>query len=212
MQVGAGARDLDAVVVAAAQAVGQAGLLGAEPVIVRDADGIGVGKVALALLLDQLLETLGTVLLHALEAHQQVDGEVDASLLVGLNGVEPAQDGALVVGAAAAEHLAVVADGEGEGLGGPAVALLSGLNVVVAVYEDGALAGVAAVAGQDDGREVELGVVGLLAQGPHLDLGAEGLELGLQPLAHADDIRTAGNLGADGGDGDGLGESLDEVG
>lgn len=211
VQVGAGSRDLDAVVVASPQTVRQAGLLRAQPVVVRDADGLGVLEVALALLLDQLVQTFRAVLLHALEAHEQVDGEVDAGLLVGLDGVQPAQDGALVVGAAAAKHAAVLADGQLEGLGGPAVALLGGLDVVVAVDEDGALVLVLSVAGQDDGGQVQLGLVGLLAEGPQLDGGAQGLELGGEPLAHADDVGAAGGIGGDGGDGNGLGEAVDEV-
>lgn len=49
------------------------------------------------LALDQVVETLGAALLHALEAEAQVDGEVDAELLVRLEDVHPAKHGAFVV-------------------------------------------------------------------------------------------------------------------
>lgn len=172
MQVGAGAGNLHAVVVAAAKAVRQARLLGAQPIVIADADGIGVGEVALALLLDQLLETLGSVFLHALEAHEQVDGEVDAGLLVGFDGVQPAEHGALVVGATTAKHAAIVANGQGEGLGRPAIGLLGGLDVVVAVHQDSSLVLVVTIASKHDGGKLEIGLIWLLPKRAQLDAGA----------------------------------------
>ena len=210
VEIGTGARNLDAVVVAATETVGQARALGAEPVVVADAHGVGIGKVLLALGHDELLQTVRAVLLHALEAHEEVDGELDTGGLVSLDGVEPAQDGPLVVSGTAAQHAAVLLDGKLKGLGLPAVALLGGLDVVVTVDEDGALALVVAVAGEDDGREVEVGAL-LLAERTELNGGAEVGQLVGEPLAHADDIRAAGSLGRDGGDGDGLAQALDEV-
>ena len=141
VEILAGAADLNAVVAAATETVGEAGLLGAEPVVVANADDVGVLEelAGLALLNNEVVQTLGAVLLHALEAHQQVDGEVDAGLLVCLDRVDPSEHGALVVGAATSEHPSLVVDGELEGLGVPAVREVGGLHIVVSVDQDGAL-------------------------------------------------------------------------
>ena len=163
VEVLTGAGDLDGVVVAAAEAVGEAGLLGAEPVVVTDADGVGVVEELGGFSLDEVVEAFGAVLLHAFEAAEEVDGEGDVGLLVGFDGVEPAEDGTFVVGGTAAVHASFVVDGEFEGGGGPAVFLKGGLDVVVAVDEDGAFGFVVAISGDNDGWELEVFFTWLLA-------------------------------------------------
>lgn len=58
----------------------------------RDAHGVDVGKLALGLLDDELLEPLRARLLHALEAELEVDRELGAGLLVRLDDVQPTQN------------------------------------------------------------------------------------------------------------------------
>ena len=113
VQILRGAGDGHGVVVAAAQAEGQAGFFGAEPVVVGDAAGVGGGEEATGegFTLDEGVEALGAVFFHAFEAHQEVDGEGDVGGLVGLQRVQPAEDGAFVVGGAAAVHAVLGVDG-----------------------------------------------------------------------------------------------------
>jgi hypothetical protein len=179
-----GTADLDAIVTATSEAVGKARLLGTEPVVVADADGIGVLEELLCLGVDEVVKTLASVLFHTLEAHEKVDWEVDVGLLVSLDGVEPAENGALVVGGTTSEHAALVVDGELEGLGSPAILLGGRLDIVVTVDEDGLLLGVLTVAGDDDGRELEVLLVRLGAERTGLDVSTKGLQLGLEELAH----------------------------
>ena len=90
--------------------------------VVRDAEVVDVGEEALGLLIDEVVEPLAAALLHGLEAHLDVDGQLLAQLLVGLDDPEPADDGSLVVGAAAAPQHAVDL-GQHKGLRVPAVTL-----------------------------------------------------------------------------------------
>jgi len=184
VKVLAGTADLDAVVTATSQTVGKTRLLGAEPVVVADADGIGILEELLCLGVDEVVQTLTSILFHTLEAHEKVDGEIDVGLLMGLDGVKPTKNGTLVVGRTTTEHAALVIDGELEGLGGPAILLSGGLNIVVTVDEDGLLLGVLTVAGDDDGREFEILLVGLRAERAGFDMGTESLQFGLEKLAH----------------------------
>ena len=131
--------DGDAVVVAATETVCETGFFGAEPIVITDADSVGVFKKSplFGFLFYELVQSLTAVLFHAFEAHKKVHGELDAGFAVRLDGVQPAEHGAFVVGATAAVHAAFVVDGQGEGIGGPAVILQGGLDVIVAVDEDG---------------------------------------------------------------------------
>lgn len=210
VKIGSRASDLNRVVVAATETVGQARLLSAEPVVVRDTDSLSILEVLVTLSLDEVLKTLGAVLLHTLEAHEQVNGEINAGLLVSLNGVQPTKDGSLVVGSTTAKHAALVIDSEVEGLSGPTITLLGRLDVVVSIDENSALVLVVTVAGEDDGREVEVLLVRLLAKRAELDLSTERLQLAAEPLTHADDIGAASVLGRDGGNGNSLAQALNE--
>jgi hypothetical protein len=179
-----GTADLNTVVTATSETVGQARLLGTEPVVVGDADSIGILEELLCLGVDEVVKTLAAVLFHTLEAHEKVDGEIDVGLLVSLDGVEPTENGTLVVGGTTSEHAALVVDGKLEGLSGPSIFLGSRLNIVVTVDEDGLLLGVLTVAGDDDGRELEVLFVGLGTKRAGLDVSTKCLQLGLEELAH----------------------------
>lgn len=208
------AADLNAVVAAATKTVGEARLLGAEPVVVADADDIGILEelAGLALLNDEVVQTLGAVLLHTLEAHQQVDGELDAGLLVCLDRVDPSEHGALVVGAATSEHPSLVVNGELERLGVPAIREVGGLHIVVSVNQDGALGLVLLrrVATDDRGRQSEVLLVRLWPKLARLHVCSQVLELLLEVVAHLDHIGSPLILGGDGRDGDGVAETGDE--
>jgi len=129
MKVCSGSSDVDLVVGAASETVGEARLLGSEParkgivsggkserekrgdsLIVGNAHGVGLLEPLTGLLFDQIVQSLGSVLLHTLEAHQQVHRELNASpvsrvrisphrrdllhqnlLLVRLDSVDPSQ-------------------------------------------------------------------------------------------------------------------------
>lgn len=210
VKIGSRASNLNRVVVAATETVGQARLLSAEPVVVRDTDGLSILEVLVTLSLDEVLKTLGAVLLHTLKAHEQVNGEVNTGLLVSLNRVQPTKDWSLVVGSTTTKHAALVIDSEVKGLSGPTIALLGRLDVVVSIDENSALVLVVSVASEDDGREVEVLLVRLLAKRAELDFSTERLQLGTKPLTHADDIGAASVLGRDGGNGNSLAQALNE--
>jgi len=138
VEVARGSLDADLVVVDTAEAVGEARGLGVEPVVVRDTHAVLARKEAVLLRLDKLVEVDGSRLLHALEDHLEVDGELEAELLVRVEHVQPRHDGALVVGRAAAIKTARArgVGSELERLVVPAVLLERGLDVVVAVDEE----------------------------------------------------------------------------
>ncbi|RUP52090.1 hypothetical protein BC936DRAFT_141684 [Jimgerdemannia flammicorona] len=99
----------------------EAWFLGAKPIVVGNADSINVGEVALGLGDDKLIQALGAGFLHTLEAHLQVDGEVDAQTLVRLNHVQPTEDGPLVVCGAASIQAVLGVLNELERVNAPAV-------------------------------------------------------------------------------------------
>ena len=112
VQVLARAADGEAVVVATPQSVCEAGLLGAEPVVIADADRVGGFEEAalLGFLLDEFVQPFAAVLFHAFEAHEQVDGKIDARRFVCLDHVQPPQNRPLVICAPATIHPALVID------------------------------------------------------------------------------------------------------
>ena len=91
VEILSGAADGEGVVVAASEAVGQAWFLGAEPVVVADADGVCFLEEAarFGFRFDEVVETLAAVFLHAFKAHEQIHRELDPRFLVSLDGVEP---------------------------------------------------------------------------------------------------------------------------
>lgn len=84
--------DGEAVVVASAQTVGEAGFLGAQPVIVADAAGVCFFEepTGLGLLLDEVVQSFRPIFLHSLEAHEEIDGQFDPRIFMRLDGVQPA--------------------------------------------------------------------------------------------------------------------------
>jgi hypothetical protein len=80
----------------------------------------------------------------------------------------------------------------------------------VSINQDGTLVRVTAIATNKHRREVEMLLVRLLSEGSQLNFGPEGSQLTSEPLAHANDIGTAGLVGRDGRNGDGLAETLNE--
>ncbi len=205
------AGDLDGVVVAAAETVGQAWLLGSEPVVVRNADGVCILEELVGLSTDEIIKTLRAILLHTLEAHQEIDWEFNTSFLVSLDGVQPSKNRSLIIGGSTTEHASLSIDSELEWLRVPSILLGSWLDIVVPVDEDGALLGVVSVAGDDNWWELEVLLVWLWAELAELDVGTQSLQLVVEPLAHANDIWAALVLSGDGWDGDGLAETINKV-
>jgi hypothetical protein len=163
-----------------------------------------------------VLEPLGARLLHALDEEEQVHGEGQPQLLVRLDRPQPRERRALVVGRAAAEQLAAarkvaVAGGcvvlgrrlhvrQRERLGGPAVLLRRRLHVEMAVRAHRALARIAAVAADDDGRQREI-LARLVTEITQLALHAERAHLLTERVDHLDAVRTTLRLRADGWNG-----------
>lgn len=100
-----------------------------------------------------------------LKAHAEVDGELETQLLVSLNGVQPAKDGALVVSRTTSDKLALLVLDQLKRFGSPAVLLESGLDIVVSVDENGLLGGVASIGTQDDRGKLEGVTVHLVGTG-----------------------------------------------
>ena len=70
------------------------------------------------------------------QTHLDVHGQIQAGLLHGLDGPQPAEHGALVVGAAASVQRAIRSLCQHKGVGVPAVRLGCRLHVQVAVHAD----------------------------------------------------------------------------
>jgi hypothetical protein len=121
------ARSLDAKVEVrySAKTISQAGLGGTEPVVIRNADSINIGKVLLGLKQDKVIKTLRARLLHTFKAHLQVDGKFETQVLMGLDNIEPSKNRALVVCASTTEKTAFVILNKCERIGVPTVFLQS---------------------------------------------------------------------------------------
>lgn len=78
-----------------------------------------------------------------------------AGSLDGFDGVDPGDDGSLVIGRSAAVHLVILLD-QLEGVGVPSVGLGGRLNVEMAVDEDGLLAWIVAKNRQQNRRQLQL--------------------------------------------------------
>jgi len=92
--------------------------------VAYNADAVNTIKVTAleSLLANEVIEALATTLLHSFKAKAKVDWKGDFVFMVILNNVQPAQDGALVVRAAASDQPACgLVDSECEGFGIPAI-------------------------------------------------------------------------------------------
>ena len=102
----------------ATNAVREARSARVQPVVVRDAHTVNAIEPPVLALgsfdLDEVVETLRTALLHALEAEAQVYWKLAAKRLVRLEDIEPTQDRALVVGGAATDEAAILFDNQFE--------------------------------------------------------------------------------------------------
>ena len=103
---------------------------------------------------------------------------------MGIDDIEPAQNGSLVIGRATAIHPVLLINGQFEGLGGPAVFLQSRLHIVVSVDENGTLVLIVAVSRHHHGWQLEVLFARLLAQWTLLDLGSKSCEFVGKELSH----------------------------
>ena len=98
VQIFAAALNLQEKVANSTESIGDARLGLSQPVVVGDADVVdSLHEVCAGPGVKEVIESLGSGFLHALEAELHVDGHFNAAFLVGLQDVDPAQDGALVV-------------------------------------------------------------------------------------------------------------------
>ena len=131
----------------------EAGLVLAQPVVVRDAAIVHLlHELGILSLHQHRVQPLAAALLHTLEAEFEVDGNLEATLFVTLEGVYPAQHGAFVVSGASPVQLSVNL-GEDPGVGVPTVLNGSWLDVKVTIDQQGLLAGVSAELSHEDGRK-----------------------------------------------------------
>jgi hypothetical protein len=100
-----------------------------------------------------------------LEAHAEVNRELETQLLVSLDGVQPTEDGSLVIGGATSDKLTLLVLDQLEGLGSPTILLESGLNIVMTIDEDGLLGRVTSVSAQDNGGKLKSVPVHLVSAG-----------------------------------------------
>ena len=74
---------------------------------------------------DEFIETNASTLLHTFKDEAEIYREFNPQVFVGLNDVEPSQDGTLVIGRTASDELAVIGNVQSERIGVPPVALES---------------------------------------------------------------------------------------
>eukprot|EP00047_Mylnosiga_fluctuans_P003868 m.231400 g.231400 ORF g.231400 m.231400 type:complete len:396 (-) comp12210_c0_seq1:378-1565(-) len=151
--------DLNHEVAQPAQAVRDARLGRAEPVVVRDAERIDVAEELALLALDKVIQADGPALLHSLEAHLDVHGDGHASRLEGLDGPEPREHGALVVRRATAVERTIGGLGQDKRLGVPAIGQRGGLDIEVPIDANRLLGRIVAELREDDRREGQLRAV-----------------------------------------------------
>jgi hypothetical protein len=76
---------------------GQARFGGPKPIIIADTHTINIFEPFLGFRGNQFIEPFRAVFLHPLETHDEVHRDIDPSLLVSFNHIEPAQNGAFIV-------------------------------------------------------------------------------------------------------------------
>jgi hypothetical protein len=90
--------------------------------LVRDTDSVDTAEESVLLTLDKVLETHGAGLLHTLEAHLEVDREVNTGGRMSVNDIEPSEDRAFVISRASAiEPSGFEVVVQLEGLGAPSI-------------------------------------------------------------------------------------------
>ena len=160
-----------------------------------------VGFELVGVLVDEAFELAGAALFFAFDEGDDVERQRAAGVVPGAERFEEAGDLPFVVDGAAGEDF-VFADGGLKCGGGPEVDGVGGLDVVVAVEQDGGCVGDVGRAGEDDGVGVGLDQVG----------GEAGFgEAVGGPPGGGGAIAGVGGVGADRGDGEPLDGAVDGV-
>lgn len=137
MQILRGALDFESKVANSTETVGDTRLCGSQPVVVGNANVVGILEPGLASV-EQLVETFTSGLFHSLEDELAVDWNFQSELLVAFDGVNPSENGSLVVARASAEKLSILLS-QNEGLRVPSVLLQRRLHIQVSVKHDSLL-------------------------------------------------------------------------
>jgi hypothetical protein len=139
-------------------------------------DSIDISKILFGFSQNEIVKTLRARLLHTLKAHLQVNGKIQAQILVGLNNIDPSEDRTFVITASTTKKLTLLVLNEFEGISVPAVLEQSldsqinnkphafyitdnittyRLNIVMSINKHGLLGRVVAIGGENNGRKVE---------------------------------------------------------
>ena len=183
---GTGDADLDAA--DATKAVGEGGNAGGDHGGIGDDDDVGAqfGGVGG----EEGGEIWAADFFFALDDEEDVDGEMGAGGERGLDTEDVGHDLAFVICSATGGDDATGEAGL-EGRGGPEVEGICGLDVVVAVDEDGGAAGVRLGAGEDDG---------MAGGAADLREEADADKFFVEPLAAGGDVVATGGIGGDAGE------------
>lgn len=184
----------------AAESVGEGGDAGADHAGVGDGDDIA-GKV-MAVGGEETGEAGAADFLLALDEEDEVDRQFAAGGEGGFDAEDVGEDLAFVVGGATGGDDAVL-DVRLKGVVVPEVEGVHGLDIVVAVDEDGAAAGSVGVAGGDDG---------VAGGGVDGGLEADGAEAVGEPIGTGGGIGVVGGISGDAGEAEEAHEGVDLIG
>ena len=208
VQIMRGTADRQLIVGDAAQTMRHAGLLRAEPVVVRNAHGIDVLEQLVLVLHDKLVQADRAALLHPLEAELEVHRHIEAQRLVRLQHIDPPHNRALVVRRAAADQAIrgrIVH--QLKRLRAPAVRLERRLHVIVAIHKHRLLRRITTILAHNHGRQLHLlPIERLHAQIVRRHVASDLGELVLQPRAHLVHLGTERRIARHTRDLDGLGK------
>ncbi|EEQ37737.1 conserved hypothetical protein [Clavispora lusitaniae ATCC 42720] len=216
VQVGTWTFHSHSVVVAATQTVGQHGFGCSKPVVVGNTNSVDSLEILLGFLRNKAIQTERTRFLHSFETAHQVDWKFPAQGVVGLNDVEPAQNWTFVVGGTTTvQNFSGSVVVHGEWLSVPTVLLKSWLHVVMAVNQNGLLGRVRSKAGQNNRRQSERWVGNWrwsCAQVLQSDVcETQGCKFVDQKSRHVHDFWSKGLVRRNGRDGNGFGQTVDEL-
>lgn len=138
-----------------------------KPVIVADTDAVRIFEEFLGLLLNKVIQTLRTILLHALKAHEKVHGQINLCFLMCLNDIQPSKDRAFVIcRSTAIQPISFRIMSKHEGFRRPPVLLQSrltesaqlyrgDLHIIMSVDQNRFLLGISTISAQDNGRKFQ---------------------------------------------------------
>jgi hypothetical protein len=146
----------------------ETGFSRSKPIVIADADAIGILEEFLGFLLNELIQTFRAIFFHALEAHKKIHRELDVCFLMCLNDIQPSQHRPFIVRRSpTVQSIGFGIMNEHKGFRRPSVVLQGRstkstrfleygyVHIIMSVDENGLLFGIGTISSQDDRRKFQ---------------------------------------------------------